>query len=74
MWPRAYRSGGYSRLKGTLSTGNYVDYGPQCDIYPCHADMRIVASTARMLEEPYWRIEEPNPLMDEPSETRKWWK
>ena len=28
-------------------------------------DMRIVASTASMLEEPYWRIEEPNPLIDE---------
>ena len=25
-------------------------------------DMRIVASTASMLEEPYWRIDESNPL------------
>ena len=30
--------------------------------------MRIVASTASMLEEPYWRIEEPNPLIAERSE------
>ena len=29
------------------------------------ADMRIVASTASMLEEPYWRIEEPNLFMAE---------
>ena len=35
------------------------------------ADMRIVASTASMLEEPYWRIEEPNPLMAEQSKARK---
>ena len=28
-------------------------------------DMRIVESTPSMLEEPYWRIEEPNPLMAE---------
>ena len=34
-------------------------------------DMRIVASTASMLEEPFWRIEEPNPLIDKKSETRK---
>ena len=27
-----------------------------------NTDMIIVASTASMLEEPYWRIEEPNPL------------
>ena len=33
--------------------------------------MRIVASTASMLEEPYWRIEEPNPLMADLSEGRK---
>ena len=26
--------------------------------------MKIVASTTSMLEEPYWRIEEQNPLMD----------
>ena len=35
------------------------------------ADMRIVASTASMLEEPYWRIEEPNPLMAEQSKATK---
>ena len=33
--------------------------------------MRIVASTASKLEEPYWRIKEPNPLMDERREARK---
>ena len=33
--------------------------------------MRKVASTASMLEEPYWRIEEPNPLMAEQNEARK---
>ena len=27
--------------------------------------MRIVASTASMLEEPHWRLEEPNPMMAE---------
>ena len=36
--------------------------------------MRIVASMARMLEETYWRIEEPNPLMAKRSEVRKWHK
>ena len=35
------------------------------------ADMRRVASAASMLEEPYWRIEEPNPLITEQSEVRK---
>ena len=40
--------------------GNCVEY----------TDMRIVPSTASMLEEPYWRIEEPNPMMAEPSEAR----
>ena len=33
--------------------------------------MRIVASTASMLEEPYLRIEETNPLIDKKSEARK---
>ena len=33
--------------------------------------MRIVASTTSMLEEPYWRIEEPNPWMAEKSEAKK---
>ena len=37
----------------------------------CKSDMRIVASTASMLEEPYLKIEEPNPLMAEQSEARK---
>ena len=36
-----------------------------------HADMRIVASTASMLEEPYLRIEEPNTLIAEKSEASK---
>ena len=35
------------------------------------AGMRIVASTASLLEEPYWRIEEPNPLIAEKGEARK---
>ena len=35
------------------------------------ADMRIVASTASMLEEPYLRIEEPNTLIAEKSEASK---
>ena len=35
------------------------------------SDMRIVASTASMLEEPYWRIEEPNPFLDKKSGARK---
>ena len=34
------------------------------------SDMIIVASTASMLEEPYWRIEEPNPLMAKQSEAK----
>ena len=34
-------------------------------------DMRIVAS---MLEEPYWRIEEPNPMMAARSKARQRWK
>ena len=34
-------------------------------------DMRIVASTASMLEEPYWRIEELNPLIAKWSEAKK---
>ena len=38
------------------------------------SDMRIVASMTSMLEEPYWRIEEPNPLMADQSEVRKWRK
>ena len=33
--------------------------------------MRIVASMASMLEEPYWRIEEPNPLIAKKSQARK---
>ena len=33
--------------------------------------MRIVTSMASMLEEPYWRFEEPNPMMAERSEARK---
>ena len=33
-------------------------------------DMRIAASTASILEEPYWSIEEPNPLMAEQSEAK----
>ena len=33
-------------------------------------DMRIVTSTESMLEEPYWRIEEPNPLMAEQNELK----
>ena len=33
--------------------------------------MRIFARMASMLEEPYCRIEEPNPLMAEQNETRK---
>ena len=41
---------------------------PECISW---ADMRIVASTASMLEEPYWRIEEPNPLMAEQSKATK---
>ena len=36
-----------------------------------NTDMIIVASTASMLEEPYWRIEEPNPLIGERCEARK---
>ena len=32
--------------------------------------MRIVASMASMLEEPYWRIEERNPLMAEQSKAK----
>ena len=35
------------------------------------SDMKIVTSTGSMLEEPYWRIEEPNPLIDKKSEARK---
>ena len=33
--------------------------------------MKIVASMASVLEEPYWRIEEPNPLIAKKSEARK---
>ena len=33
-------------------------------------DMRIVASTASMLEETYRRFEESNPLMGEPSDAK----
>ena len=33
--------------------------------------MRIVASTASMLEEPYRMIEEPNPLIAKKSEARE---
>ena len=32
-----------------------------------YSDIRIVAS---MLQEPYWRIEEPNPLMAEQSKAK----
>ena len=39
--------------------------------YISPTDMRIVASMASMLEEPYWKIEEPNPLMFERSEAKK---
>ena len=35
------------------------------------SDIRIVASMASMLEEHYWRIEEPNPIMAECSVVRK---
>ena len=35
------------------------------------ADMRIVASTTSMLEEPYWRNLEPNPLIAKKSQARK---
>ena len=38
------------------------------------AEFQIVASTTSMLEEPFWRFEEPNPLMVEQSEARKRWK
>ena len=42
--------------------------------FTVHPDMRIVASMTSMPEEHYWRIEEPNPLMVERSDARKWWK
>ena len=41
-----------------------------CILLSVNSDMRIVASTSSMLEEPYWRIEEPNPLMAEQSEAK----
>ena len=46
------------------NTGAFKEKKPRSDI-------RIVASMASMLEEPYWRIEEPNPLMAKWSEVRK---
>ena len=39
-----------------------------------YSDMRIVATMASMLEEPYWMIDLPNPLMAERNEARKWLK
>ena len=53
-------------LEFTIKANLYKNY-----LYWADTDMRIVASTASMLEEPYWRFEEPNSLIADSSEGRK---
>ena len=57
-----FKSNQHKRVGGLYGQKYIFDWIISVIHYP---DMRIVSNTASMFEEPYWRIEELNPMMAE---------